>query len=102
MDFKIKFKAGYLVLFAGIAFFIFMGGIIIGASLDWSSDKIIKPFACLVGTAISVLATIALFMGINTASRNNSKIDIDSFTEAAINDAIEDKWNEVKKQVMKG
>lgn len=98
MDFEIKFKGWHLFNIFAAAFFFCMSGLIIGYGL---SDKETKVGLVIFGLVLLIPSIGMLYSVISTVTRSNCHIDIDSFTEAAINEAIEERWKKVREGVGK-
>lgn len=102
MDFKIKLHFTAKLLFVLLAFVMIIGGFAIGAaaeSINSMHGEKTPPVALIVGiilVAFSITAILSLF---STMSRSQCDIEIDSFTEAEINEKVEERWRKIKEQV---
>lgn len=102
MDFKIKFRIGAKMIFVLFALIMVAGGFAIGAaaeSINSMHGEKTPPRTAFVGIFLVVIAFVAILSLFSDLSRTVCDIDIDSFTEAEINEKIEERWGKIKEQV---
>lgn len=103
MEFKIRMKFKFYVIMFAYLLFVFAGGLILGLCVNVTSsesDKTVLPFYALMGIVFTVGATVGIIMQFKELSRDQCEIDIDSFTESAIQEGVEKRWNKVKEVII--
>lgn len=99
MDFKLKFKWPVYILLFLAAGVMFLGGAI--AEHGFDKGVIVDMYYACIGFGMGALAMIGLLGMITNVNRSVARVDVDSFTEAAIDEEIEKRWHKLKEEINK-
>jgi hypothetical protein len=104
MDFKIKPKAGHIAALIFSLVLCLFGGFCLCAIVYDPKEALSpeqKPMAGIIAALVFTMAGFFIVMFFSSFNRHNSTIDIDSFTESEISDAIEKRWDEIRTELQK-